>query len=93
MRRAHGFGGDQNVGENDDGIDAQTAKGLQRDFGGKFRRLRDFQKGVLLRAARGIRADSVPPGASSTPARAEQVRGGRRAGTATCGFGEAGHAF
>ena len=34
--QAHGFGGDQNVGEDDDGVDAEQAKGLQRDFDGEI---------------------------------------------------------
>ena len=31
---AHGFGGDENVRENDDGVDTEEVKGLKRDLDG-----------------------------------------------------------
>src|SRR5437016_3290708 len=45
--QAHGFGGDQNVRENDDGINAKPAKGLDRDFDRKLRRLANLKECVL----------------------------------------------
>src|ERR1700693_1630893 len=39
---AHGFGRNQNVRENYDGIDSQDAKWLQRDLGGQIGSLANF---------------------------------------------------
>lgn len=44
---AHGFGGDENVRKDDDGVDAEEAKRLQRDFDGEVGRLANFQKRVI----------------------------------------------
>ena len=44
---AHGFGGDEDVGEDDDGVDAELAKGLKRDFDGEIGRFADFEEGVI----------------------------------------------
>jgi hypothetical protein len=41
---AHGFGGNQNIRENDDGIDPQDAKGLQRDLGRQVGSFANFQE-------------------------------------------------
>ena len=46
--RAHGFGDDENIGEDDDGVHAEAAMRLQRDFGGEIGRLGDFEEAVLL---------------------------------------------
>ena len=45
---AHGFGGNQDVRKNDDGIHAHRAKRLQGNLHGQFRRLADFEKSVFL---------------------------------------------
>ena len=37
--RAHGFRGNENIGKDDDGVDAQSAKGLERDFDSEIRGL------------------------------------------------------
>src|SRR5208282_354818 len=44
---SHGFGGDENVGEDDDGVHAEQAKGLKGDFNGEIGRLTNLQKGVV----------------------------------------------
>lgn len=46
-RQAHGFGGNQDVGENDDCIDAEEAEGLERDFDGEVGRFADFEERVM----------------------------------------------
>jgi hypothetical protein len=43
----HRFGGDQNIREDDDGVYAKTAEGLQGDFDGEIGGLADFQERVL----------------------------------------------
>ena len=43
----HGFGGNQNVRENDDRINAQPAKGLEGDFDRKLGRLANVKECVL----------------------------------------------
>ena len=45
--KAHGFGGDENVGEYDDGVDAETAEGLEGDFGGEIGRFANLEKGMV----------------------------------------------
>src|SRR5216683_3008512 len=47
QRQAHGFSGNQNVRENDDGIDAQPAKGLDGNFDGKLGGLANLKECML----------------------------------------------
>ena len=44
---AHGFGGDEDVGENDDGVNAEEAKGLERDLDGEVGRFANLKKCVI----------------------------------------------
>lgn len=44
---AHGFGRNQDIGEDNDGIDAETAEGLKGHFDGQFGSLTYLQKRVL----------------------------------------------
>ena len=46
--RAHRFRGNENIGKDDDGVDAQAPIGLQRYLGGKFRRFGHFEEAVLF---------------------------------------------
>ncbi len=41
---AHGFGGDQDVREDDDRVHAKATEGLHGDFDGEVRRFANFQK-------------------------------------------------
>ena len=44
---AHGFGGNQNIRKNDDGVHAEQTKRLQGNFGGQVGSLTNFQKGPI----------------------------------------------
>ena len=46
--QAHDFKGQQQISEDDGGIDAEKFRGCDGDFGGECRLLADFQKRVLL---------------------------------------------
>lgn len=45
--KAHGFGGDEDVREDDDGIDAESAKRLDGDFERQIGGLADLEEGML----------------------------------------------
>jgi len=45
--QAHGFGRDENVGENDNGINAEAAEGLEGDLGGEVGSFADFEKRMI----------------------------------------------
>jgi hypothetical protein len=45
--QAHGFGGNQNIRENDDCVDAEPEKWLDRDFEGQLGRLANLEECVL----------------------------------------------
>ena len=47
QRQAHGFGGNQDIGEDNHRIDAQAAERLQRDLDGQLRRLAKLQESLL----------------------------------------------
>ena len=65
--RAHRFGGNQNIGKYDDGIDAQATVGLQRNLRRELGRLGHFEKGVLF-AQRAI-LGQITPGLAHHPHR------------------------
>lgn len=46
-RQAHGLGGNKDVGEDDDRIDAEESEGLERDFDGEVGRFADFEERVI----------------------------------------------
>jgi len=46
-RQAHRFGRNENVGKNDDRINAEPPEGLQGDFGSEVRRFANFEKGMF----------------------------------------------
>lgn len=45
--KAHGFGGDEDVGENNDGVDAESAEGLKGNFDSQVGSLANLQERVL----------------------------------------------
>jgi len=47
QRKAHGFGRNENVGENDDGVHVEAAEGLKGDFGGEIGGFANLEKSVL----------------------------------------------
>src|SRR5690606_40756374 len=53
---SHGLRNDEDVGEDDGGIDVEPFDGLQRDFGGQLRCPTDLEKG-LLRTQRPVFGD------------------------------------
>src|SRR5690348_9400459 len=46
-RQPHSFGDDQDIGENDNGVDTETSEGLKGNLDGEIGRLADFQEGML----------------------------------------------
>ncbi len=61
--QAHDFEREQEIGEDNGGIDAEKFGGGDGDFSGERGLLANFEQRMLLTNRRGIRACSVRPGA------------------------------
>lgn len=64
-RHAHGFGDDEDVREDDDGVHAEDAEGLEGYFGGEVRGFADFEEGVA--GAEGLVFGKIAPGLAHDP--------------------------
>ncbi len=45
--QAHGFSGDEDVRENDDGVDTKPSEGLEGNFNGEIRRFANLEECML----------------------------------------------